>query len=171
MLALTIGQSLMAFAFCLVCVLLILLILIQKGRGGGLSGAFGGVGSYSPFGTKTGDALTWATVILTGLFLLIAVLANYIYKPQALPGFGATPAAATTTGGVSEGETEGLPSDEGQPVNATPVAPAGAGEATPSVPTPGTAATPAAAPAAPAPPPPPEPSAPQPLGPAAPASQ
>ncbi len=81
MLALTYLQGLMAFLFCLVCVLLIVLILIQKGKGGGLSGAFGGVGSYSPFGTKTGDALTWATVVLTGMFLLIAVFSNYVFKP------------------------------------------------------------------------------------------
>jgi preprotein translocase subunit SecG len=97
MLALTWPQALSTFLFLVVCVMLILLILIQKGRGGGLSGAFGGVGSYSPFGTKTGDALTWATVILTGMDLLIAVLANYAYRPST-PNLGSSlnsPTSAT----------------------------------------------------------------------------
>jgi preprotein translocase subunit SecG len=112
MLALTALQSLMTFFFCLVCVLLILLVLIQKGRGGGLSGAFGGVGSYSPFGTKTGDALTWATVILTAMFLLIAVLSNYVYKPQKMT-VGATPTPAAVTpidaGEAGEGAIPAVP--------------------------------------------------------------
>jgi preprotein translocase subunit SecG len=136
MLALTALQSLMTFVFCLVCVLLILLILIQKGRGGGLSGAFGGVGSYSPFGTKTGDALTWATVILTGMFLLMAVLSNYVYKPQKLTGLGVTPAPATQTA---------MPIDAGEgSEGAIPVAPGGS--AVVPVPSPAPAETPAAVP-------------------------
>ena len=136
MLALTALQSLMTFVFCLVCVLLILLILIQKGRGGGLSGAFGGVGSYSPFGTKTGDALTWATVILTGLFLLMAVLSNYVYKPQKMTGLGATPASATQTA---------MPIDAGEgSEDAMPVAPGGSA----AVPAPAPAEAPGAAPVA-----------------------
>lgn len=129
MLALTALQTLMAFLFCLVCVLLILLVLIQKGRGGGLSGAFGGVGSYSPFGTKTGDALTWATVVLTGLFLLIAVLANYVYKPQKMTvGASAAPAAVTPIEAGDIGE-DALPATPGSsavvpPPVGNPAAPA-----------------------------------------------
>ena len=34
---------------------LIALVLIQRGRGGGLAGAFGGAGGQSAFGTKAGD--------------------------------------------------------------------------------------------------------------------
>src|SRR4051812_50215329 len=58
--------------FIFVAVILILLILIQKGRGGGLAGAFGGAGGNTAFGSKTGDVLTWATSILFGVFLLLA---------------------------------------------------------------------------------------------------
>jgi len=111
MLGVTFVQGLLAFLFCFVCVLLILLILIQRGRGGGLSGAFGGVGSYSPFGTKTGDALTWATVALTAMYLLIAVVANYFFVPQELTGIvgPSTPAAP-----VQGGQPADLP-DSAQP--------------------------------------------------------
>src|SRR5215207_9613557 len=64
--------------FILVCLLLILLILIQKGRGGGLASAFGGAGGNTAFGSKTGDVLTWATSIVFGVFLLLAVVLNLV---------------------------------------------------------------------------------------------
>ena len=65
--------------FIFVCLVLILLILIQKGRGGGLASAFGGgAGGHTAFGAKTGDVLTWATSIVFGVFLLLAILLNLL---------------------------------------------------------------------------------------------
>src|SRR5690349_22203652 len=64
--------------FVIVCSLLMLVILIQKGRGGGLASAFGGGGGNTAFGSKTGDVLTWATSIVFGVFLLLAVAANLL---------------------------------------------------------------------------------------------
>src|SRR5436189_1241186 len=64
--------------FIIVCVFLILLVLIQKGRGGGLSGAFGGGGGNTAFGSKTGDVLTWATSIVFGIFLILSVATNLV---------------------------------------------------------------------------------------------
>ena len=68
--------SLVVFIF--VCLILILLILIQKGRGGGLASAFGGAGGNTAFGSKTGDVLTWATSIVFGIFIVLAVVLNLI---------------------------------------------------------------------------------------------
>ena len=59
------------FVFC--CIALILIILIQKGRGGGLSSAFGGGGAGGVLGSKTGDFLTWVTIGLVGVYLLVAI--------------------------------------------------------------------------------------------------
>lgn len=155
------AQSITAFLFLTICVLLCLLILIQKGKGGGLSGAFGGVGSYSPFGTKTGDALTWATVVLTGLYLLVAVLANYAYRPINLSSLGAamtiptgqeqpaTPPSATATPETPTSQPAAAPAQksapaaEAAPKSATPTE-APSKSATP------TAAAPKPAPAVPA---------------------
>jgi preprotein translocase subunit SecG len=64
--------------FLIVGAFLILLVLIQKGRGGGLSGAFGGGGGNTAFGSKTGDVLTWATSIAFGVFLITAVALNLL---------------------------------------------------------------------------------------------
>ena len=42
----------------LLSVFLMLVILVQRGRGGGLTGALGGMGGQSAFGTKAGDLFT-----------------------------------------------------------------------------------------------------------------
>src|SRR5687767_343935 len=62
--------------FIIVCLFMILLVLIQKGRGGGLASAFGGGGGNTAFGSKAGDVLTWATSIVFGIFLVLAVSLN-----------------------------------------------------------------------------------------------
>jgi preprotein translocase subunit SecG len=59
--------------FLLCGVVLSLLILIQRGRGGGLAGAFGGAGGSSAFGTKTADIFVKATAVLGAIFFLLAI--------------------------------------------------------------------------------------------------
>ena len=63
----------LAVVFVLVCLILSLLILIQRGRGGGLSSAFGGAGGNTAFGSKTGDVLTWATAGVFAVFILLSM--------------------------------------------------------------------------------------------------
>ncbi len=52
---------------------LIVVILLQRGRGGGLAGAFGGLGGQSAFGTRAGDVFTWIT---TGAAIIWVILAG-----------------------------------------------------------------------------------------------
>jgi preprotein translocase subunit SecG len=99
--------------FIFICVILMLVILVQKGRGGGLSGAFGGGGGNTAFGSKTGDVLTWATSILFGVFLLLAIALNLIanaydasHSPKRAAANTSTPAAPTAP--IKEG-TSPLP--------------------------------------------------------------
>jgi preprotein translocase subunit SecG len=69
--------------FILCAVFMILLILIQKGRGGGLAGAFGGGGSgQSAFGTKTADVLTKITAGAALVFFLISVVMAIMLNPS-----------------------------------------------------------------------------------------
>jgi|SRR5271170_1163545 len=89
--------------YIIICVFLILLVLIQKGRGGGLSSAFGGSGGNTAFGTKTGDVLTWATSIVFAIFVFLAVVMNFsadyerkhsaTIVPSAVPTLPTTPPA------------------------------------------------------------------------------
>ena len=81
--------------FIIVAVFLILLILIQKGRGGGLASAFGGAGGNTAFGSKTGDVLTWATSIVFGIFLVLAVGLNLLAKSQTADQSAEVPGAVT----------------------------------------------------------------------------
>ncbi len=80
-LAVGILMNLIAVVFVLVSIILVLLILIQKGRGGGLSAAFGGGMASGLLGSKTGDFLTWATITVVGVFLVLAVILARFYRP------------------------------------------------------------------------------------------
>jgi preprotein translocase subunit SecG len=53
---------------------LICLVLIQRGKGGGLAGAFGGVGGSSAFGTKAGDVFTRVTIYVACFWFLLAMV-------------------------------------------------------------------------------------------------
>jgi len=91
-------MNVVAVLFVLCCVVLVLLILIQKGRGGGLSGAFGGGMASGILGSKTGDFLTWVTIVTVGVFLTLAVVMGKFYKPQAPTGaYDVKPAAQQET--------------------------------------------------------------------------
>jgi preprotein translocase subunit SecG len=80
-------QLFLALLLIAVCVTLMVIILLQRGRGGGISAAFGGGGGGSAFGAKTGDVFTLFTVILAAVYLLIAVVGNYMFLPP--PGLEA----------------------------------------------------------------------------------
>jgi preprotein translocase subunit SecG len=90
--------------FIFICIILIILVLIQKGRGGGLSGAFGGGGGGTAFGAKTGDVLTWATSVVFGIFLLLAILMTLLTNHGSKP---------VNSGGATGGPANSLP----QPTN------------------------------------------------------
>src|SRR5207245_6520998 len=58
----------------IVGVFLVLLVLIQRGKGGGLAGAFGGVGGSSPFGSKAGDAFTRITIWTAAIWIFLLMV-------------------------------------------------------------------------------------------------
>jgi preprotein translocase subunit SecG len=55
-------------------IFLIFLVLIQSGKGGGLAGAFGGVGGSSPFGSKAGDTFTRVTIYVAAVWILLIMV-------------------------------------------------------------------------------------------------
>jgi preprotein translocase subunit SecG len=70
-------ETIFMVLFLLVAVILSMLVLIQRGRGGGLAGAFGGAGGSSAFGT---NIFIKATAVLGGVFFLLAIITAYIMK-------------------------------------------------------------------------------------------
>ncbi len=106
---------------------LILLILIQKGKGGGLSGAFGGLGAGGLLGTKTGDFLTWVTIGFVVGFLGLAVLLVKYYKP--IPPEDIIPTAPMSLDGAPSAPTDEGPA--GGEATETPTTTPGGEETTP----------------------------------------
>jgi len=107
--------------FLLCSVILVLLVLIQRGRGGGLAGAFGGPGGHSAFGTKTADVFIKATAVLGAIFFILAVVTALVMRYQQSSLWSAeepAPAEAPAGPGTGPGETPEAPPAK------TPAAPA-----------------------------------------------
>jgi preprotein translocase subunit SecG len=66
---------LLEFTLVAAAVILIILVLLQKGKGGGLAGALGGMGGQSAFGTKAGDLFTRITMVVAGIWIVLCVIA------------------------------------------------------------------------------------------------
>jgi preprotein translocase subunit SecG len=60
--------------------LLILIVLIQRGKGGGLAGAFGGAGGSSPFGSRAADQFVKITLWLAGVWVLVIMIHVKVVK-------------------------------------------------------------------------------------------
>jgi preprotein translocase subunit SecG len=75
--------ALLNIVLLLMGIFLILLVLIQRGKGGGLVGALGGVGGSSPFGSRAGDAFTRITIYVAALWLLLTMLQVRVIQSSA----------------------------------------------------------------------------------------
>jgi len=113
--------------FLLTAVVLILLILIQKGRGGGLAGAFGGPGGHSAFGTKTADIFIKATAVLGAIFFLLSIATAWIMRPEEAPAPAEPPAVPAPAVPGTPAAGGGAPDTEAPPApdTAAPDTPAG----------------------------------------------
>jgi protein translocase SecG subunit len=69
--------NILSTALLLGAVLLVVMILLQRGRGGGLAGAFGGAGGQSAFGTKAGDVFTRITIGIAIVWVTLAAVTGY----------------------------------------------------------------------------------------------
>jgi preprotein translocase subunit SecG len=119
------AMSAVGIVWSVIAVAIILIILVQKGKGGGLSAAFGGAGGGGLLGTKTGDFLTWVTISLVILFLLLTLVMVKWYKDTGSEGLEGELTPATTEQPLPGTETP-LPS--GVPAEPTTDAPTPAEE-------------------------------------------
>jgi preprotein translocase subunit SecG len=101
----------------LTAIFLVLLILVQRGRGGGLAGALGGMGGQSAFGTKAGDTFTWVTYATAGFWIFLCAVGVIVMSNSGnrLAVGGDAPAAG------SKLESKQQPGDKNAPAE-TPAA-------------------------------------------------
>src|SRR5438093_1375637 len=105
-LALSGGHYFFTITLTLLSIFMVLVILVQRGRGGGLTGALGGMGGQSAFGTKAGDLFTRITIVVAALWVLLAMAALKVLNPHGVSGFNeelrgqATPSSKTADGGL-----------------------------------------------------------------------
>ena len=78
-----IGLTLLQLLLFFVSLWLIFLILIQRGKGGGLTAAFGGGGGDSAFGAKAGDAFTRITIFSALIWITLCMVTIARYNPPA----------------------------------------------------------------------------------------
>ncbi len=75
----------LGWTMSLLSIFLILLVLVQRGRGGGLTGALGGPGGQSAFGSKAGDMFTKITSGTALLWIALCALATASLGEPPLP--------------------------------------------------------------------------------------
>lgn len=68
------GSVLLNVVIILISLVLMFIILIQRGKGGGLAGAFGGAGGSSAFGSKAGDTLMKVTLWTAAIWILVIMI-------------------------------------------------------------------------------------------------
>ncbi len=118
---------------------LVCIILIQRGKGGGLAGAFGGVGGSSAFGTKAGDVFTRITIgvaigwILTAM--LLVVLTNR-RAGSASTGWGNEISASKALAPSSKSKTKAPAAGAGEPPLTPPSPATDTGAGAPPTPSP-----------------------------------
>ena len=123
-LAVSFFANLVAIVFVICALVLILIVLIQKGKGGGLSAAFGGGMASGLLGSKTGDFLTWITIVMAGVVLALAVMMAKFYKPG-ISNFGEDQTQQMPT---QQQPSQQPPVQQQQPQSSEPpLAPAGTG--------------------------------------------
>ena len=79
----SLANSLLGFLMGFLSLFLIMLILIQRGKGGGLTGALGGPGGQSAFGSKAGDTFTAVTIVVASIWGFTCAFAMWLntYSP------------------------------------------------------------------------------------------
>jgi len=89
---------------------LILLVLIQRGKGGGLAGALGGMGGQSAFGTKAGDTFTKITIGAAAFWIILCLVCVRLLSTSTSGGLN-------LGAGTSVEQEEGASGQESGPVS------------------------------------------------------
>src|ERR1700722_10859029 len=75
-------SDIFSILFALASIFLIFIVLLQRGRGGGLAGAFGATGGQSAFGTKAGDVFTRITIGVAVVWVALAGITGFAMSKE-----------------------------------------------------------------------------------------
>jgi preprotein translocase subunit SecG len=116
---------LFAISMSLIAVFLILLVLVQRGRGGGLAGAFGGLGGQSAFGAKAGDLFTRITMVAAFLWIALCMTAIRVLNAPSSRFGGQSSGVSTSAPAEQDGAA---PAEQGSSDSSSGGAPSGGTE-------------------------------------------
>ena len=111
-------------------IFLIVLILIQRGKGGGLAGAFGGAGGQSAFGTKAGDLFTKITIGAAAFWIIMCIVSVRVMAPAKSSLINVPGANPPSQGAPASTDKQSAPGEKQRAAGGESPAPA-----TPSTPT------------------------------------
>lgn len=113
-------SMMLGWALFFLSLFLILLILVQRGKGGGLTGALGGPGGQSAFGTKAGDlftkitsftALGWIALCAFTMWLIGSHGASVAVDPSPVVSPSPAERRSGTSGMIDFGDDQTEPGD------------------------------------------------------------
>ncbi len=108
---------LLVILYILVCLFLILVVLLQQGKGADLAGAFGGGGSQTSFGPRSGtNIMHRMTTVAFILFVLLCLTLAILSGKQRSSVMESVPLTQEGTAAPAEPALE--PTDEGAPPTA-----------------------------------------------------
>jgi len=110
--AITDPATLLMTLLMLFGILLIIIILLQKGRGGGLAGAFGGAGGQSALGTKAGDVFTKITIVMAVIWVILAGVSGITTRASSGKYDGGSDAVVEGASSTDDAKTEETPDKE-----------------------------------------------------------
>jgi len=115
-------EFLLMFLLSSTALFLIVLVLIQRGKGGGLAGAFGGMGGQSAFGSKASDLFTRVTIFVAVFWIFLCIASFWMLggtstagptdetlggDQKTKPGISATTGATADDEGTDDTEADG----------------------------------------------------------------
>ncbi len=123
-------NGLLGFTLFILSLFLVLLILVQRGRGGGLTGALGGPGGQSAFGTKAGDLFTRITSFVALGWIALCAFTMWLMGPHLPPAQAIAPSVSASPAGNTSSTKDLI--DLGTPKATDATAPAKTDSAAPA---------------------------------------
>lgn len=96
---------LMGTILFLASIFMMLLILVQRGRGGGLTGALGGMGGQSAFGSRAGDVFTRVTVITAIVWIMLCMITIAYLNPPKIVNKSEKPSISSNLENMTDSNT------------------------------------------------------------------